>query len=116
MQLLHTVGERCRAGLKDVGRLDLKDSIRADSTHVMPSISFSDRLLLDRASTPRGNDDLGIALDDVCGGNYALRRRLLFTKLREDRRAAGDLNQLIDPANARNQWIIPLFKEDSGPT
>src|SRR2546425_4187491 len=38
-----------------------------------------------------------------------------MTKLGKDRIAAGDLDELFNPLDARDQRVVPLFEEDARP-
>ena len=76
-----------------------------------PTFARSNQILFDLPSAPRADDYLRIVIDHDSRIDDTIFRALTFTQLWKDRIAAGDLDQLIDPANAGDERVVPLFKQ-----
>src|SRR6185369_11990543 len=115
VQLADPLGQCRGTGLQDVGGLDLVYMIGPNRLHPGPILAPANLLLIDLPSAPGSNHDVRIGRrylrgrDDPAGGG------LLFPQARKDRLSAGHLEQLIHPAYATNQRIIPLLEEDPWP-
>jgi hypothetical protein len=100
VQLADAFGERCRARLQDVRRLDLVDVTVANRGHVGPSLALCDPLPADRLAAPRRDDHIRLTANNVLRTDDALLAEFGVAEFGEDRIAAGDLHELFDPANA----------------
>src|SRR5262249_39548419 len=72
-----------------------------------------DLCLVHLLSAPRCEDDLRIAPDDLGGIHDAILGEPGMGELRKNRQAAGDLDQLLDPSDARDERVLPLFEKDA---
>src|SRR5437763_1879605 len=111
LQLADAFGEGGGAGLQDVRRLDLVDSIGADRRDGVPPFALEDCPLLHRLTAPRGHDALRIALDDLRRIDHAVLPERFLAQLGEDRFTAGNFDQLLDPSDSRDQRVVPFFEE-----
>src|SRR5262245_64587705 len=68
---------------EDVGAVDLVDLAPLDRGDPLPAGPPRDRLRIDRLAAPRGEDDLGIALDDDIGIDLAPGGGLLVDQIGE---------------------------------
>ena len=85
------------------------------AVHAIPARPLDDRSLLHRLAAPRRDDHVGIALDAPPRDRRCDPCRAPVAQLREDRLAAGDLDQLLDPADAGDQRVVPLLEEHARP-
>src|SRR5581483_1592932 len=115
MPLSHAVRHACRPGLPDVRRFDLEDPIIAHRSHAIPAGTTGDRRLLHLLAAPRREDYLRIAFRDVGWIDDAILREPRIVQFRKDRRAAGDLDEFLDPSDAGDQRLVPLFEERPKP-
>src|SRR5580765_3462025 len=104
-------GEARRARLQDVRRLDLEDAVVADGRDAIPARTILNRRLLHLLSAPRREDHLGIAPRDFRRIDDAILREAAARQLREDRRATGDLDELFDPPDPRDQRLVPFLEK-----
>src|SRR6266702_2626599 len=115
MWRVNTIGEAGRARLKDIGRRYLVHMMVANGLDLVPAFTRADRLFFDLHTAPGGDDDVGIALDDLFGLDDAVLGLASLAELRKDWLAAGDLDEFLDPLDATDDWIVPLFEEDARP-
>src|SRR4029077_16941461 len=101
--------------LKDVGGLDLEDAIVADRGDPITARTILNRRLLHLLSAPRREDDLGIAPRDLRGIDNTIFGEPATGELRENRLATRDRNELLDPADAGDERIVPLFEKHAEP-
>src|SRR6266567_1768765 len=87
----------------------------ANGLDLVPAFTRADRLFFDLHTAPGGDDDVGIALDDLFGLDDAVLGLASLAELRKDWLAAGDLDEFLDPLDATDDWIVPLFEEDARP-
>ena len=109
-QLPHALGQRGGAGLQDEHRLDLADRAGADGGHLIPAGPGGDGVRPHGLAAPRGDDHFGVSPNDLLRGHDAVLSELGVTKLREDRIAAGDLDELLDPLDAGDQRLVPFLE------
>src|SRR5262249_3084774 len=104
-----------RARSEDVGAVDLVDLSPLDRGDPLPAGSPRDRLGIDRLAAPRGEDNLGITLDDRIGFDLAPRGGLLVAQLGEHVTAPGDLDDVRHPVDSRDERVHPLLEVDARP-
>src|SRR5262245_42835925 len=114
-ELVHAFRQRRWTRLEDVRGLDLVDAIVAHRVDRVPAGPLDDRALLHRLAAPGCDDDVGVALDDEPRIDDAILAERLVAELGKDRTSARDLDELFHPADARDEGIVPLLEEDSGP-
>src|SRR6185312_12474256 len=66
-------------------------------------------------AAPRADDEVGLALDDVGGGDDAVARRLAAGALGEDIAAARHGDQLRHPGDAGDVRLVPFLEIGLGP-
>ena len=114
MHLAHTVGERGRAGLKNIGGLYLIQLIVQHRRNTAPTGTRAHAFRTKALAAPRANNDIRPAPRHLaCVGDDAA---LGVRKLRvfdEAIRAAGNPDQLRHPADAADKRLIPLLKIDT---
>src|SRR5688572_6945214 len=113
MDLLDAVCEARGAGLEDVGGLDFEDAVVANGAHAAPARPGDDLGLVHFLAAPGREDDLWIASGGFGGIDNAILREAGAGELRKNRRAAGDLNQFLDPTDAGDQRVVPFLEEDA---
>jgi len=113
VQLPDALGQRRWARLQDVSGLDLVDVAVANGRHITPPVALRDLLRLHRFATPRRDDHIRPTANHVFCTDDALFAEFGVAQLGEDRIAAGDVDEFFDPANARDQRVVPFFKEDA---
>src|SRR6185503_15097553 len=111
MELSDTLRQTRRARLQDVGRLHLEDSIVPDRADAAPPGPAADPVTIDPFSAPRGEDHLRIASRDFRRFDDSVTTEARVHELRENRRAAGDLHELLHPPDARDQRVVPFLEE-----
>ena len=79
----------------------------------LPAGPARDQRRVDRLAAPRGEDDLGIALDDGVGRDDAALGRVLVAQLGEDVAAARDLDDVRHPADPGDERVHPLLEVDA---
>src|ERR1700733_12054133 len=103
VQLAHSLAQRGGTGLQNDGGRDFVDMAIARGAGGNPAGARKDVLLVDLHAAPRSEDDLWIeghnsgCVDDPVLGFAAA------AQLREDRVAAGDFDQLFNPADATDE-------------
>src|SRR5688572_29711405 len=112
MELADAFGQCRRTRLQDVRGLDFIDVPVANRRHAAPSFTLRDLFPPHCLAAPRGDNDVRLTLDDVLGADDALLAEFAVAELGENRIAAGDLDELFDPANARDQRVVPLLEKD----
>src|SRR6266513_5291775 len=115
VKLADALGERRWAGLQDVRGFDFVDAPSLDGRQRAPARARRNLVLLHCFAAPGSNDHVGRAPHDLLRRDDAVFRELGVAKLRKDRIAAGNLDQLLDPLDARDEWVVPLFEIDAGP-
>ena len=100
-----------RTGLENVGGLHLVDPAVPDRGHVLPSRPRADPFLANRLAAPRADDHIRRPRDDLLAGHDPILRQAGIGQLGEDRLAAGDLDELLGPANAADQRVVPFLEK-----
>src|SRR5439155_20985461 len=70
---------------------------------------------LDLLAAPRRENHLGVAARDLARIDNPIFREACRRQFREDRRAAGDCDELLDPSNAGDERLVPLLEEHAQP-
>src|SRR5205807_7914963 len=99
--------------------LDRVDLARLHRRDPVPARAARDGRRVDGLAAPRREDDLGIPVDHRLRRDDPTVGPRLPAELDEDVTAAGDLDQLGDPADARDERYVPLLEVDAravGPT
>src|SRR5688572_7175482 len=99
MQLVNAFGQRCRAGLQDIGRFDLVDVSVPDGRDLLPSLSARNLVDADSLAAPRGDDDVGSPIDHCFGGHDSVAAEPRVAKVGKNRIPTGNLDELLDPAD-----------------
>src|SRR5471030_55347 len=115
MHLLDPFGQAGGARLQDVGGLDLEDAIVADGAGRVPARPRLNRRLPHFLAAPRREDHLRIAARDLRRIDDAIPGEAGVLELGEDRRPAGDRDELFHPSNAGDQRRVPLLEEHAWP-
>src|SRR5215475_6758618 len=100
MNLLNAFCETSRPRLQDVRRLDLEDPVASNGGRTRPTRPIHNRRLLHALAAPRRENDLRIPSYDLGRIDDAIFCQACGRELREDRRPARELDQLLDPLNA----------------
>src|ERR1043165_6775859 len=111
VKLTQSFGQRGRTRLKNIGRLDLIHLIVTNGSNVRPSFTSANKVLFDLSPAPRADDHLWIAGNHIRGIHDSIFSTLLRAQLRKHGITAGDFDQLINPADAGDKRVVPLFKE-----
>src|SRR6058998_216489 len=93
------------AGRQDVLARELVDLAGRDGGDRLPSGPRGDGADVHGLAAPGGQDDLRIARDDVGLGDDPLARGAALAQVGEDVAAAGDLDQVRDPADPGDERI-----------
>src|SRR5690606_36352993 len=112
----HAIGERGGAGLQDDRRLHLVQLAVAHRRNRVPAGAGGDLVGAEFLPAPGTEDDVGRAAHDLAGvfQDPRLRERLQRA-LREDVVAAGDADELGDPADSGDRRLVPFLEVDPGP-
>src|SRR6185312_13199684 len=114
VQVRHAVAEGRRAGLQDVGGLDLEQLAVPHRAHVLPARTRRNFLGPKLLAAPRADDDVGIAPHDLrVIGNDAVLAARLPRQFRKTVVAAGNADQLGDPADRADVRLVPLLEVDA---
>ena len=81
----------------------------------LPAWPRDDPLLSHRLAAPRADDHIGRGRNHLVARDDAVLRQPGMAPVGEDRIAAGDLDQLLDPANAADQRVVPFLEVDARP-
>jgi len=110
------VGQRGRARLQDVHRLDLVQLAVTHRSDAFPARPRADALGTKLLAAPGAEDDIGRATDDLGAvGDHASRRTGGAGALGKDILAARDRDQLAHPADAADHRLVPFFEIDARP-
>ena len=115
VHLLHALREARRPWLQDVGRFDLVDAVVAHRADAVPSRPRPNRPSSSSSRTTTRTRPRGRGARTSAGSTMRSRREAGVGQLRENRRAAGDLDELLHPADPRDQRIVPLLEERPQP-
>src|SRR6202022_2285458 len=107
-----SAGQRGGPGLQDQRRFDLDDAVVTDSWNLVPARPLSDLVRNDFLAAPRRQDHIRLSGAHEIRRNDPVLRGLLKPHARQDVLAAGDLDQLGDPADAADQGIVPFLEID----
>ena len=107
----HTVGEGCRAGLKNASRRNFVHMLVAYGLHGLPSGARADGFVIHLHSAPGCKDDLGIAAEDFVRLNDPFLGFTANSKLGKDHASARSLDQLLNPADTADQRIITTLQK-----
>src|SRR5688500_5553859 len=113
MDLLDAVCEARGAGLEGVGGLDLEDAVVANGAPAAPARPGAARGRVHFLAAPGREEDPWRASGGFGGIDNAILREAGVGELRKNRRAAGDLNQFLDPTEAGDQRVVPFLEEDA---
>src|SRR5262245_1175561 len=102
--------------LQDVGRFHFKNTVLSYRAHLVPPGPGVDNALLDFLSAPRREDHFWIALGNFRRVDDPIARETGIGQFRENRSAAGNLDELLDPSDAGNDRLVPLLEEDAKAT
>src|SRR5216683_802010 len=100
---------------QDIRTIHLMDTACFNRADALPARPVPDGLHVHMLAAPRGEDDLGVTPGDLGRIHHSLPRRGLVPQLGEDVAAAGDLDNLGDPPDTRDQRVVPLLEVDPGP-
>src|SRR5215471_4733865 len=114
-QLFQALSERSGSGLQDVCRLDFIDSVVTHRGHLLPAWPVSDRRGIQQSPAPGCNYDLWVAPGDDVRFHDAVPGEPMLAKLRKNRLTSGDLDELFNPTNSRDQGLHPLLEVDCRP-
>src|SRR5262245_38335807 len=115
MHLADAVNQAGGAGLKDDRRFDLEDPIGLDRGHLAPAWTAGDRRFAYPLAAPGREDHVRIAPQDFLSVDHAVLRQARSRELGENGCSTSDLDELLDPADAGNQRLVPLFEEHLWP-
>src|SRR5262249_58674814 len=96
-------------GRQHVPAVELVDLPAPHRRHPPPAGSAGDAVAVHRLTTPGRQDDLRVTADHFIGRHDALAGDRAVAQLGEDVAAAGNLDELRDPADAGDEWIVPLL-------
>src|SRR6266566_7542191 len=103
MELPNALRQTRGPWLQDVGRFHFEKALMSHRGDRLPPGTARDRRLLHVLPAPRREDDLGIASRDVRRIHDAIAAESGVGELWKDRRPAGDLDELLDPADTGNE-------------
>ena len=111
------VGQRRRSGLQDVGRLHLVDVSVTNGRNRVPARPGA-RCVSLRTGLPHHEPMITSGAAAITCSLVTMRSLAsrACAQLREDRVAARDLDQLLDPLDAGDQRIVPLLEIDARPS
>src|SRR4029453_2193584 len=111
MQMADAFRQTRRTGLQDVSRFHFKNAVLSYGDHLIPSRPGANDGLLHFLTAPRREDHFWIAPGNFRGRDDTIARKTSVGQFREDRRAAGNLDELFDPSDAGNNRLVPLLEE-----
>src|SRR5258706_11488826 len=76
-----------------------------------PAGALANRFFAHFSAAPRGDDDIRPGRDDRLRIHHAAGGVLLAAEVGENRLAAGDLDQLLHPADAADERVHPFLEE-----
>src|SRR5207302_3163896 len=111
----HAVGERRRAGLQDLGGLDLVQLAVAHGRYGVPARPRRDALGAELLAAPGTQDHVGALLPHRAGiRDHATARGVGKRKLCKNVFAAGDADELAHPADGADHRLVPFLEIDFG--
>src|SRR4029453_2085371 len=111
MQLADACRQTRRTGLQDVSRFHFKNAVLSYGDHLVPPRPGANDGLLHFLTAPRREDHFWIAPGNFRGRDDTIACKTSVGQFREDRRAAGNLDELLDPSEAGNNRLAPLLEE-----
>src|SRR5260370_37096278 len=98
-------------GLQNQGRFDFVDILVLHGRNAVEASSRRNALRPEFLATPRPNDQIRFPRDHLLSCHNTVLGCALVSMIGEDVDAAGDLDELRDPANSRDQRIVPFLEE-----
>src|SRR5262249_47003036 len=111
---VEAVGQRRRPRLQDERRLDLAHKVIAHGGNVGETRPRRDLGWHEFLAAPGADDDVGLGGDQLVGGYDAVLGVLAPGERRKHILAAGDFDELGDPADAGDHRLVPLLEKYPG--